>query len=242
MPAFRRRHGFALIEVVVAVLIIGISLLALLQIRNESMYKFIANGDQHTGAWLAELKMNELVAQDLPDPEDEETWELFGSGDFADYDIRVDELNRAVNPEWEDRYSFARFEYEWKKELVFIGPEFIGSKYELEEWEEPVDTFGEPTGIEDPRTKPAVRVVRVTLTVFMPEGLKPPESSATPTPNARRVQMVDGRPAIRLVTYVDPTILFNAAEDTVETDGGENNPGGNNSGNNNPGTNNPPGG
>ena len=64
-----RRRGFALLEVMIAVLIMGFALMFLLQIRNQTISSFAESGDQHTAAWLAELKMNEIMSQDLPDPD-----------------------------------------------------------------------------------------------------------------------------------------------------------------------------
>ncbi|MCC7510594.1 MAG: prepilin-type N-terminal cleavage/methylation domain-containing protein [Planctomycetes bacterium] len=206
------KSGFALIEVLIAVVIIGVALLALLQVRNQSIHQFLTIGDQHTASWLAELKMNELVSQDLPDPQDEETWEDFDSGNFAYLDKRANELNAAYNRDWVWRDEFAKFEFEWKKEVIFIGREFIGNQWDLEGWEPAVDEYGEAIDQEDPHENPAVRVVRVTLTVYLPEDSSRPAAEGTST-SERKVQMVNGRPAIQLVTYVDPSVLFAAEDD-----------------------------
>lgn len=206
------KSGFALIEVLIAVVIIGVSLLVLLQVRNESIHQFLTIGDQHTASWLAELKMNELVSQDLPDPQNEETWEDSGSGNFAYLDKRTNELNAGYNQDWVWRDEFAKFEFEWKKEVIFIGREFIGDKWDLEGWEPAVDEFGETVDQEDPHENPAVRVVRVTLTVYLPEDNTRPAGERAST-SERKVQMVNGRPAIQLVTYVDPSVLFAAEEE-----------------------------
>ena len=139
------RSGFALIEVLVAVLFLAIFLLALLQVRNQALHQFLLSGDQHTGAWLAEMKMAEVVSERLPDPEDEDTWESSESGDFAYLDDRNNDINRSVNEEWSDRTKFAKFEWSVTKELVFIGPGFIGSREDLDAWEQPLDENGEPT-------------------------------------------------------------------------------------------------
>lgn len=201
-----RHSGFALIEVLVAVLFIGIFMLALLQVRNQALYQFLQSGDQHSGAWLAEMKMAEMISQDLPDPENEDTWVISDSGDFAEYDDRSNDLNAGVNEDWEDRTFFADFEWECTKELIFVGPDFIGSQEDLDNWEEPLDENGEPTGEGDPRENAAARVVRVTLIVYLPEPkLRPRDEDGEPA--------YEERPSIKLVTYVDPGIVFNAEPD-----------------------------
>ena len=207
-PTGNRRKGFALIEVLVAVLFIAVFMLALLQVRNQALHQFIRSGDQHTGAWLAEMKMAELISQDLPDPEDDTTWQTSDYGDFAYMDDRVNSVNRSINDEWGDRTHFAKFEYEWTKELLFIGPNFIGNKEDLDLWEQPLDETGEPiVGEEDPIEKPAARIVRITLTVYLPEMPGAPANEEAATPE---------RPSIKLVTYVDPATLYNAEANTEE--------------------------
>ncbi|MCA8916307.1 MAG: hypothetical protein KDB90_12935 [Planctomycetes bacterium] len=200
------RSGFALIEVLVAVLFLAIFLLALLQVRNQALHQFLLSGDQHTGAWLAEMKMAEVVSERLPDPEDEDTWESSESGDFAYLDDRNNDINRSVNEEWSDRTKFAKFEWSVTKELVFIGPGFIGSREDLDAWEQPLDENGEPTTDADPRTKPAARIVRITLIVTLPETKQSQDPEAE----------LSERPTIKLVTYVDPSILFSAEPSTEE--------------------------
>jgi len=195
-----RRRGFVLIEIMVAVLFVGIFMLALLQIRNQTLHHFNRSGDQHTGAWLAEMKMAELVSQDLPDPENQDMWYLQGDGDFGDFNDRYNEVNRSVNEGWTDRAHFSKFEYEWTKELLFIGPNFIGNKEDLDNWEQPLDEFGEPVAGEDnPMEQPAARVVRITLIVWLPELPSTEAESET----------AQARPSVKLVTYVDPATLFN---------------------------------
>jgi hypothetical protein len=195
----KRRKGFALLEVLIAVLFLGLFLLALLQVRNQTLHHFIRSGDQHTGAWLAEMKMAEVLSQNLPDPEDAETWSLFERGDFAEFDQRMNELNYRVNEDWEERRHFANFEWEVTKELIFIGPNFIGTDEDLEFWEQPLDNYGDPLNEPDPNQQPAARVVRVTLYVYLPE-----EKFADPEAGRRE------RQSIKLVTYVDPSVLFDA--------------------------------
>jgi hypothetical protein len=209
------RAGFALIEVLVAVLFMGVFMLALLQVRNQTLHQFLRSDDQHTGAWLAELKMAELVSQNLPDPEDEESWVLYENGDFAEFDDRLNRINERVNEGWSERTHFSKFEWECTKELIFIGPEFIGTREELDAWEEPIDESGEPTGETNPSEKAAARVVRITLTVFLPE----PRPSGVADEEAPQ-----GRPTIKLVTYVDPAILFQAepAEEAAPAEGAGN--------------------
>jgi hypothetical protein len=205
------RRGFALIEVLVAVLFIAIFMLVLLQIRNQALHQFIVSGDQHTGAWLAEMKMAELVSQDLPDPADDATWMTSGGGDFGDFDARVNDVNREINGEgWIERSHFIKFEYEWTKELLFIGPNFIGNKEDLDLWEQPLDeTTGEPVvGEEDPMEQPAARIVRITLTVYLPE--------LRAKPDAEDEGATQERPSIKLVTYVDPAIVFDAEANSEE--------------------------
>lgn len=200
-----QRKGFALIEVLVAVLFIGIFLLALLQVRNRTLHQFIRSGDQHSGAWLAEMKMAEVVSQRLPDPEDEETWVIYESGDFAEFDDRANDINAAINEDWVDRDHFSKFEWEVTKELIFIGPNFIGNDEDLELWEQPLDENGDPLDENDPREQAAARVVRITLIVYLPEL---PGAVAEEDENGEPRQ--SGRPSIKLVTYVDPSVLFNA--------------------------------
>lgn len=205
-----RRKGFALIEVLVAVFFVGVFMLTLLQVRNQALHQFIQSDDQFTGAWLAEMKMAELVAQQLPDPEDEDTWILEDYGDFGYFDTRTNEINRTVNEDWVDRNTFVKFEYSWTKEMIFIGSDFIGTAEDLDLWEPPLDPYGDVDPLAtDPREEPAARVVRITLTVYLPE---------------RRQRDAEGeatdRKSIRLVTYVDPSILFEAepnTEDVPET-------------------------
>ena len=206
------RAGFALIEVLVAVLFMGVFMLALLQVRNQTLHQFLRSDDQHTGAWLAEMKMAELVSQNLPDPEDEESWVLFENGDFAEFDDRLNRVNERINENWTERTNFSKFEWECTKELIFIGPDFIGTQEDLDAWEQPLDESGEPTDEADPREKAAARVVRVTLTVFLPE----PRPSGVADEEAPQ-----GRPTIKLVTYVDPAILFQAepAEEEAPAEG-----------------------
>lgn len=227
----RRARGFAMIEALVAVLIIGIALLALLQVRNQTLLRFVESGDAHTGAWLAEMKMNELISQDLPDPEDEETWISNGSGDFGDYDTRANAINASVNEGWVERATFAKFEYEWTKELVLVGNEFIGSREQLEAWEAPLDENGDPEQVDDPRDKPLARVVRVTLKVKTPLRRGRDAEGGEESDEA-----YEKRREIKLVTYVDPAVVFNAAEeDTEETTESASNGGTNNGGTNNGG-------
>ena len=200
-----QRKGFALIEVMVAVLFIGIFLLALLQVRNQTLHQFIRSGDQHSGAWLAEMKMAEVVSQNLPDPEEEDTWVITDNGDFAEYDERVNEVNASVNEDWVERTHFAEFEWEVTKELIFVGPNFIGNEEDLELWEAPVDENGDPLDEDDPREQAAARLVRITLIVYLPEN---PAAQQDEDEDGEFVPQ--GRDSIKLVTYVDPNILYNA--------------------------------
>lgn len=205
-----RRKAFALIEVLVAVLFIAIFMLVLLQIRNQTIRQFIISGDQHTGAWLAEMKMAELISQDLPDPEDDTTWVTSDYGDFGYLDDRINSINANIQEGWEDRVVCGKFEFEWTKELLFIGPNFIGDREDLDMWEQPLDESGEPIiGESDPLEKPAARVVRVTLIVYLPEKRYNAGDEERDT--------TEERPTIKLVTYVDPAVLFNAEADTEET-------------------------
>jgi hypothetical protein len=207
---FSRRKGFALIEVLVAVLFIAIFMLVLLQVRNQTIRQFIISGDQHTGAWLAEMKMAELLSQDLPDPEDDTTWVLSDYGDFGYMDDRLNSVNADVHENWEDRVVCGKFEYEWTKELLFIGPDFIGNKEDLDLWEQPLDETGEPIpGETDPMEKPAARVVRVTLIVYLPE-------QRFNAGSAEAEAATGERPTLKLVTYVDPATLFNAEANAEE--------------------------
>lgn len=213
------RKGFALVEVLVAVMFMGIFLLALLQVRNQTLHRFIISGDQHSGAWLAEMKMAEVISQNLPDPEDEETWVLFESGDFSEYDERTNDLNGPINPDWVERNHFSKFEWEVTKELIFIGPNFIGNDEDLELWEEPLDENGDPLGEDDPREQAAARVVRITLIVYLPE---PPNAWAAADDSSE--PRPQGRPSIKLVTYVDPYILYNAEVEDPAAPAPEENP------------------
>jgi prepilin-type N-terminal cleavage/methylation domain-containing protein len=211
----RRRSGFSLVEVLIAVVLIGLSLVPLLMARAGYFHKFVQSSDQFSASWLAAKKMQELLSENLPDPEDDATWELNGWGDFGYMDNVLNDYNRNYNEDWVDRANFGRFEYEWSKALIFVGREFIGSALDLEEWEEPLDESGFPIpATEDPREQPAARVVRVVLTVFLPLGNnEDPASYAERNP---KTQMINGRPAIQLVTYVDPSILFDGARDEAD--------------------------
>ncbi|MBX3475204.1 MAG: prepilin-type N-terminal cleavage/methylation domain-containing protein [Planctomycetes bacterium] len=213
--ARHRRRAFALIEAVVAVLIVGVVLLALLQVRNQAMQQYLMMSDQRTGAWLAEMMMAELISEALPDPQDEATWSTSGSGDFSDLNNRLNDINLRGNASWTDRATFTKFEYEWTKELVFIGTDFIGSKAELDAWEAPVNDRGEPTGEKSPLDEPLARVVRVTLTLFIP---------AQRQRNAEGEEVDDQQHeknrTIRLVTYVDPNTLHAAEIESVDQPAG----------------------
>lgn len=205
-------RGVALVEVLVATAIMSVTLITLLQIQTQTEAKFIAAGDKHTGAWLAELKMNELLSEYLPNPEDEETWELTGGGDFSELDYRQNAINLTVNPNWEERYYFELFEYEWRKELVFIGADFIGSQFDLDAWEQPLDERGQPLEtLDDPREKAMARVVRVTLTVYLPRRAQAAASEGEGAGAGRGDQQT-----IRLVTYIDPAIVFDAEPNAEE--------------------------
>jgi len=212
----RSRRGFALIEAVIAVFIVGVVLLVLLQVRNQAMQQYLMTSDQRTGAWLAEMKMAELISQALPDPEDEATWDTSGSGDFGDLNTRMNDINLRGNAEWSDRSTFSKFEYEWTKEMVFIGKDFIGSQLDLEAWEQPVDENGDPEIAQDPNAGPLARVVRVTLIVKVPSARQR---------NAEGEEVSDeehekGR-TIKLVTYVDPATLHAAELESVDETSGE---------------------
>lgn len=212
-----RTSGFALIEVLVATLVMAVALITLLQVQSQTEVAFLTAGDKHTGAWLAELKMNELISEYLPNPEDEETWELTGGGDFSELDYRLNALNLSVNPDWEERYTFQEFEYEWRKELIFVGADFIGNQFDLDAWEEPLDERGQVLStVEDPREKPAARVVRVTLTVFLPDRVQARQASR----DDEAAMGNRGQQTIKLVTYVDPAIVFDAETNEELTAGG----------------------
>ena len=99
----------------IAILIMGLALLFLLQVRNQTITAFTDSGDQHTAAWLAEMKMNELLCQRLPDPEDPDTFFDEDSGDFRELDGRLHDFNRLVNPTWVERDYLGKFTYHWTK-------------------------------------------------------------------------------------------------------------------------------
>lgn len=209
----RTKGGFLLIEVLIAVVILGIVLLSLLQVRNTSFNKFINSNDRHTGAWLADMKMSELMAENLPDPSDAATFELSGSGDFGYLDDRYNDANSEINDNWEDRENFQKFTFEWTKELIFIGQDFIGSQDDLAEWEpseSAVSGGDEAIEDEDPNNKPAARVVRITLRIIMPDRSKKSDESGPPDN------------IIELITYVDPKMLFEAAEEDEDASNPEN--------------------
>lgn len=210
----RRRRGFALIESLIAVVIIGVALLMLLQVRNQAMQQFIELGDQYTGSWLAELKMAELISENLPDPEEdaEDTWFLSGSGDFSEFNARLNDLNYGRNEYWVERDTFSRFEFSWTKELIFVGREFIGTREELDAWEQPEDERGDlMPGIVDPRTKPAARLVRVILKVYLPL----PRTTSEEGEEESDLDL-ERRRTITLVTYVDPATLNTAEIESVD--------------------------
>lgn len=209
----RRRRGFALIEAVVAVLIVRAVLLVLLQIRNQAMQQYLMTADQRTGAWLAEMKMAELISQALPDPADEETWNSSGNGDFSDLNARMNDISLRGDAAWTERNTFTKYEYEWTKELVFIGKDFIGSREELDAWEQPTDENGDPTTEQNPNNGPLARVVRVTLKVFIPSARQR---------NAEGDEVSDEQHnknrTIKLVTYVDPNTLHAAEIEDIDAD------------------------
>mgnify|MGYP001161528319 FL=1 len=225
------RSGVALIEVLMAILFIGVFLLALLQIRNQSIRQFLITGDQYTASWLAEMKMNELISEDLPDPmnDQELPWDTgWIEGDFADFDERVNSLNASVYKDWTDRATFARFTYRYRKELIFVGPEFIGTKDELEVWEPPLDAEGNapeldaegnPIGVDDPREQPTARLIRITLQVDIPQlgdaSRDEAEEEAIDPRTGTRARKQSR--VIHLVTYVDPDILYEAEPATEES-------------------------
>jgi type II secretory pathway pseudopilin PulG len=210
------QQGIALIEVVVAVLLFAVAVVTLLGIQVQLIRGFNLAGDSHTAAWLAELKMEELLSQNLPDPNDEETWELTGGGDFSEFDAWSNSVHESIREDWQWRSSFANFEYRYRKELVFVGPEFIGSRYELEGWEDPTDRYSSDIPVNNPLEQPAARIVRVTLIVYLPEGYAPRGDQTGG--DQSRYQMIDGRPAIRMVTYVDPGVLMDAISEEAESD------------------------
>lgn len=209
-----RHRGFALLEALVAIAIIGVTLLLLLQIRNNAVRQYLELGDQHTASWLAEMLMAELISEDLPDPSDEgeDTWYKSGNGDFSRFNDRLNQLNFGRNENWVERETFSKFEFEWTKELIFVGKDFIGNREDMDAWEQPEDERGDAIiEIKDPHSTPAVRLVRVTLRVFLPvkrvlnsEGEH--ESDAE----------LEKRRSISLVTYVDPNILHKAELEDVD--------------------------
>jgi prepilin-type N-terminal cleavage/methylation domain-containing protein len=208
----RAKRGFALLEVMVAVLIMGIALLFLLQVRNQTITAYNDSGDQRTAAWLAELKMNEILSERLPDPEDPDTYIIEDSGNFAEFDARMNDFNRRTNEKWVEKNYLARFEYKWTKELIFVGQQFTGNKDDLDNWEQPLDDAGEPTDEKDPRTQPAARVVRVTLEVTMPLAVQRDEEGGLESETA-----LQKRRSVKLVTYLDPAQLKKPAAETTTT-------------------------
>ncbi len=198
----------------VAVLIMGIALLFLLQVRNQTISAYNDSGDSRTAAWLAELKMNEILSERLPDPEDEDTFIIEDSGDFGSYDARVNDFNRRASESWGDKSYLSRFEYKWTKELIFVGQTFTGNKDDLDNWEQPLDDAGEPTDEKDPRTQPAARVVRVTLEVTMPLAVQRDAEGGLESESA-----LQKRRSIKLVTYLDPAQLKKPVAETTGTSG-----------------------
>lgn len=219
-PRRHHRSAFALIEVLVAVVFISVFVFALMQSFNQALLEFMESSDQHSGAWLAELKMAELVSQELPDPTDEEradSWILTGRGDFAYMDGRLNEINQLANEEWAERNYFADFTYEWSKELIFVGPEFIGTDEDLYNYEQPVDEYNQPLPNEtDPRTELAARLVRVTLIVRLPDRNREAETY-------EEEQRLSDETTIKLVTYVDPSSLYSIREEAEEAEQPEEN-------------------
>lgn len=207
-----RTRGMVLLEALIAVLLVAVCLLVLLQVRNSAMQQYLQLGDQYTGSWLAELKMAELVSENLPDPADEDTWYLSGGGDFSDFNARLNDLNYGRNENWAERGTFSKYEFEWKKELIFVGKDFIGTREEMDAWVQPVDDSNEPIiDLKDPHTQPAARLVRVTLKVHLP------------MPRGRDAQGEEEsdyehekRRTITLVTYVDPNTMHKAEIESVE--------------------------
>ncbi|MHC4839401.1 MAG: type IV pilus modification PilV family protein [Planctomycetota bacterium] len=205
MPILRQqRRGFMLLEVLVASMIIAIALVALLQIQMQSMNQFLESSHKSTGVWLANMKMAELMAENLPDPSEPDTYESSDFGDFEYLDERYNTLNSDLNEDWTDRSIYAQFKYEWTKELIFIGTDFIGNQESIETWEptqETLDAGDAAVEDEDPANNPAARVVRITLKVFHED-------------NKGKVD-----PITELVTYVDPKMLYEAAEEEEDPTG-----------------------
>ncbi|MEE9311438.1 MAG: hypothetical protein V3V10_03390 [Planctomycetota bacterium] len=195
----RKKHrAFMLLEVLVATMLIGVILLYLLQIRNQTLVQFLHSSHDNTGVWLAEMKMAELMAEDLPDPSEPDTFETGDSGDFEYMDERYNDVNSEINENWKERDIYIQYKFEWTKELIFIGSDFIGTQENLDNWEpseEASDSGEEAVADEDPNNKPAARVVRITLKVYH-EDTK---------------GKVD--PITTLVTYVDPAMLYEAGEE-----------------------------
>lgn len=224
-------RGVALVEVLMAILFVGIFLLALLQVRNQALRQFLITGDQYTASWLAEMKMNELMSEDLPNPNsDTDTpWDTgWVEGDFADFDERVNALNSGVYRDWVDRSTFARFTFRYRKELIFVGAEFIGTREELENWEPPLDAEGKapeldaegnPIGVDDPRKMPTARLIRITLQVDVPQLTKVDAEDEEEVDRRTGTRPRQQTKVIHLVTYIDPDILFEAeakAEEAAE--------------------------
>lgn len=212
--ARQSRRGFSLLEALIACLIMAVVLMGMLDVRNNSIRWFTLSGDQYTAAWLAEMKMNELMSERLPDPSKEDTYSDADNGNFGEYDERVNSLNRTYNQKWTDRLYFEQFTYEWKKELIFVGQDFSGLQTDLEAWEPELDSYGQPTG-DDPRTKPMARVVRIALVVKRPLA-----RGVTADGEDEPEDQWDKRRTLRLVSYVDPATLFGgkaAATDPAPT-------------------------
>ncbi|MCF6228467.1 MAG: hypothetical protein L3J82_07405 [Planctomycetes bacterium] len=199
MRVSRQKHrAFMLLEVLVATMLIGVALLYLLQVQNQTLVQFMESKHDNTGVWLAEMKMAELMAEDLPDPSEPGTFETSDSGDFEFMDDRYNEVNSEINDNWKDREIYYQYKYEWSKELIFIGSDFIGAQEDLDNWEpsEDASNSGEDAiADEDPNSKPAARVVRITLKVYHED-------------NKGKVD-----PITTLVTYVDPAMLYEAGEE-----------------------------
>jgi len=217
------RRGLALLEALVAVLIIGVVLVALIQIRNLAIRNFLTSSDQYTASWLAELLMEELLSQDFPDPEDEATWVLSGEGDFGHVDEKVNAANAVADPDWTDRRTFSTFTYRWTKELLFVGSEFTGDRDALEEWEAPQDANGEEADVDSPLEKPAVRIVRVVAEVFLPErrgqNVEPVSREERGTREAEGPGGGAAAKSIKLVTYFDPREVLESTSKEEDTTG-----------------------
>lgn len=195
LPSIRiRKRGITLLEMIVALVIIGAVLLPLWASVRASRYNFWQAQRGTDGPWIANMIMSTLVSERLPQYPDEEDSGTIGSDQSAliTEEGTVREFLEEIGYGDGDYFSeaqleiFERWRYEWTKEIVLVNEE--GSYYSTDSdtSSRPVPDFGqedyedrirdesgrtventEPTP-EELAELPAARVIRITLKLYVP--------------------------------------------------------------------------